>query len=142
MWFFGFQGGSEGVEERPAGFVGVEQGSDSVVGEVGEPEGCAFDPFDEVVRGLGGGVGDPGGVPVRELGAPGGDGAAQPVDLRRQAGVLEVGGELGDGLGADVGVVDVIDRAQGLFSGAGRRGPLRRGPRRRAGPAAGRGPRR
>ena len=31
-------GRSEGVEEDPVGFAGVEQGSDPVVGEVGEPE--------------------------------------------------------------------------------------------------------
>ena len=42
-------GRSEGVEECPVGFAGVEQGSDSVVVEVGEPEGGAFDAFDQVV---------------------------------------------------------------------------------------------
>ena len=42
-------GRSEGVEEGPVGFAGVEQGPDSVVGEVGEPEGGAFDAFDQVV---------------------------------------------------------------------------------------------
>ena len=42
-------GRSEGVEEGPVGFAGVEQGSDSVVVEVGEPEGGAFDAFDQVV---------------------------------------------------------------------------------------------
>ncbi len=31
-------GWSEGVEEGPVGFPGVEQDSDAVVGEVGEPE--------------------------------------------------------------------------------------------------------
>ena len=42
-------GRSEGVEQCPVGFAGVEQGSDSVVVEVGEPEGGAFDAFDQVV---------------------------------------------------------------------------------------------
>ena len=42
-------GWSEGVEEGPVGFAGVEQGSDAVVVEVGESEGGAFDAFDEVV---------------------------------------------------------------------------------------------
>ena len=36
-------GWSEGVEQRPIGFPGVAEGSDSVVGEVGEPERGAFD---------------------------------------------------------------------------------------------------
>ena len=47
---FAFQGRSEGVEEGPVGFAGVEQGPDSVVGEVGESEGGAFDAFDQVVE--------------------------------------------------------------------------------------------
>lgn len=54
------------MEQRPVGFAGIEQGSDAVVGEVGEPERGAFDAFDEVV----GGVGDSGGVPVGDLGSP------------------------------------------------------------------------
>ena len=36
-------GWSEGVEQCPVGFAGVEQGSDAVVGEVGEPERGSFD---------------------------------------------------------------------------------------------------
>ena len=40
-------GRSEGVEEGPVGFAGVEQGPDPVVGEVGEPESDAFDPLDQ-----------------------------------------------------------------------------------------------
>ena len=67
-------GRSEGFEERPVGFAGIEQGSDAVVVEVGESEGGAFDAFDEVVGCLGGCVGDSGGVPVGDLGSPGGDG--------------------------------------------------------------------
>ena len=43
-------GWGEGVEQSPVGFAGVEQGSDSVVGEVGEPERGAFDAFDECWR--------------------------------------------------------------------------------------------
>ena len=108
-------GRSEGVEEGPVGFAGVEQGSDSVVVEVGESEGGAFDAFDQVVGCFGGGVGDSGGVPVGDLGSPGGDGAPEPVDLFGHARFLEVGGELGDGGGADFGAGDVIDAAQGLF---------------------------
>ena len=42
-------------------------------------------------------------------------GAAEPVDLEGLAGLLEFGGEPGDGLGADFGVIDAIDAAQGLF---------------------------
>ena len=51
--------GSDGGEERPVGFAGVEQCSDSVVGEAAESVGDAFDGFDEVVDGFGGSVGDP-----------------------------------------------------------------------------------
>ena len=36
-------GWSEGVEQRPVGLSGVEQGADAVVVEVGEPERGAFD---------------------------------------------------------------------------------------------------
>ena len=108
-------GRSEGVEEGPVGFAGVEQGPDSVVGEVGEPEGGAFDAFDQVVGCFGGCVGDSGGVPVGDLVSPVPDGAAQPVDLWWHGGVLEVLGELVDGGGAQVGVVDVVDASEGLF---------------------------
>ena len=62
------------MEQCPVRFAGVEQGSDAVVVEVGEPEGGAFDAFDQVVGCFGGGVGDSGGVPVGDLGSPGGDG--------------------------------------------------------------------
>ena len=69
-------GRSEGVEEGPVGFAGIEQRPDSVVGEVGEPERGPFDPFHEVVCGFGGCVGYPGGVPVGDLVSPAPDGAA------------------------------------------------------------------
>ena len=49
--------GSDGGEEVPVGFPGVEKGADSVVREVAKPERCSFDPFDEVVEGFGGSVG-------------------------------------------------------------------------------------
>ena len=39
-------GGSDGVEEGPVGFPGVEQRPDPVVGESSETEGGAFDAFD------------------------------------------------------------------------------------------------
>ncbi len=42
-------GWSEGVEEGPVGFAGIQQGPDPVVVEVGEPEGGAFDAFGQVV---------------------------------------------------------------------------------------------
>jgi len=95
-----------------------------------------------LLAGFGGGVGDCGGAPVGDLVSPGPQGAAEAVDLGGQAGVLEVRGGLVHGGGAELGVVDVIDRAEGLFSGAGRRGPRRRGRLRRAGPVAGRARRR
>ena len=41
--------GSDGVEEFPVWFAGVEQRPDPVVGESSEPVGGAFDAFDEVV---------------------------------------------------------------------------------------------
>ena len=44
-------GRSEGLEQCPVRFAGVEQGSDAVVVEVGESEGGAFDAFDQVVDG-------------------------------------------------------------------------------------------
>ena len=48
----------EAVEEGPAGFAGIEQGSDAVVVEVGDPERGALDELGEVVGCLGGSVGD------------------------------------------------------------------------------------
>ena len=41
--------GSDGVEEFPVWFSGVEQDSDPVVGEAAEPERDPFDLFDQVV---------------------------------------------------------------------------------------------
>ena len=64
----------------------------------------AFYAFGEVVGCFGGGVGDFGGVPVGDLVPPARDGAAEPVDLFGQAGVLEVFGEPVDGRGAGLGV--------------------------------------
>lgn len=56
--------------------------SSAVVGEVVEPEADSFDAFYEPVDGLGGAVGDPAGGEVGEqLVGPGGDGAAQPLQL-------------------------------------------------------------
>ena len=43
--------GSDGVEKSPVWFPGVEQRTDPVVGETSEPEGGAFDAFDQVVGG-------------------------------------------------------------------------------------------
>ncbi len=97
-------GWSEGVEEGPVGFPGVQQGSDPVVVEVGEPERGAFD---ESVGCFGGCVGDPGFVPVRDLGSPAPQGPAQLRQLRCTVAVGEVVGELFDGLSAGFGVGDV-----------------------------------
>ena len=108
-------GRSEGVEQRPVGFACVEQDSDAVVVEVGEPERGAFDAFGEVVGGLGGCVGYSRRVPVRDLCAPAPQGASEAVDLWCQAEVLEIDCELFDGIGAEFGIVDVIDASQGLF---------------------------
>ena len=55
LWALRVSGRSEGLEQCPVGFAGVEQGSDSVVVEVDESEGGAFDAFDEVVGCFGGG---------------------------------------------------------------------------------------
>lgn len=62
-----------------------------MVVEVREPERGAFDSFDQVVSGFGGGVGHAGVVPVRDLGAPAPDGASEPVDFFGKIGVLELG---------------------------------------------------
>ena len=51
-------GGSDGGEEFPVGSAGVEECSDSVVGEVPEPKRCSFDPFYEIVQAFCGPVGD------------------------------------------------------------------------------------
>ncbi len=56
-----------GVEESPVGFAGVEQRPDPVVSESSEPEGGAFDAFDQVVDCFGGAVGDPSLMPVDDL---------------------------------------------------------------------------
>ena len=45
-------GRSEGVEEGPVGFADIQQGSDPVVGEVGESEGDAFDAFEALMSSL------------------------------------------------------------------------------------------
>ena len=57
----------DGFEGSPVGFAGVEQGSDSVVVEVGEAESDAFDAFDQVVQRFGGAVADLGVVVVHDL---------------------------------------------------------------------------
>jgi len=90
----------------------------------------------QVVGCFGGRVGDFGGVPTGHLGAACPQGAPESVDLVGQAGVLEAAGETVYGGGAEFGVVDVIERGEGLVSGAGRRGPRRRGRQRRAGSVA------
>jgi len=59
----------------------VEQDSDPVVREAAEPEPDALDPLDQVVRSFGRPVADPGAMPVRDLGAPPADRAAELTDL-------------------------------------------------------------
>ena len=54
-------------QECPVGFAGVEEASDSVVPEVGEPEREAFDASREVVDCFGRFVGDVGAVPGEDL---------------------------------------------------------------------------
>ena len=49
-------GGSDGVEEGPVGFSGVEQRPDPVVGESSEPEAGAFDASGQVVDRTAGGL--------------------------------------------------------------------------------------
>ena len=53
-------------------------------------------------------------MPGRYLAPPVPDGAAQPVDLGRQALILELEGVFGDGHSAEFGVGYVIDASQGL----------------------------
>ena len=50
------RGGSDGVEEGPVGFSGVEQRPDPVVGESSEPEAGAFDASGQVVDRTAGGL--------------------------------------------------------------------------------------
>ena len=83
--------------------------------EVSSLEGSAFDAFDEVVSGFGWSVGDPGGVPVKDLVPPVPDGAAEPVDLWGQVWVLELAGDFGDCGGAELGVGYAVDASQGFF---------------------------
>ena len=106
--------GSDGVEQSPVGFPGVEQSPDPVVGESSETEGGAFDAFDEVVHGFGTAVGDPGVVPVDDLVMPTTQGAAQPGQLRWTVTVGEVVGEFTQIGVSELGAVDVIEAAQGL----------------------------
>ena len=125
-----------GVGECPVGFACVERWPGPVVVRVGGPEAGVFGVFGEVVGCLGGGVGEPGVVPVRGLGAPAPDGASGAVGLRWQKRVTELRGWLIGSRFALCGVSGVVYAARCFFSGAGRRGPRCGGRRRRAGPAA------
>ena len=62
--------GSEGGEEVPVGFAGVEERSDSEVGEVGHRERGPLDSFDQIVDSLGGTLGDVRLVPRGDLVLP------------------------------------------------------------------------
>ena len=79
------------VASLTAGFPRVQEGPDSAVREVTEPEGCSFA---EVVESFGGSVGYLRDLPVGDLSRPAADGAAQFVDLSWAGLVLEVVGEL------------------------------------------------
>ena len=68
--------GSDGVEEGPVGFPGVEQRSDLVVAGSSEPGGGAFDASGQVVD-CGGAVGDRCLMPVDDLVMPTPQGATQ-----------------------------------------------------------------
>ena len=86
------------------------------VGEVAESESGAFDAgLTRIVGGLCGGVGDAGCVPVRDLGLPALQGAAQAVDLTGEAGVLQLPGEPFDGLGCGLVVWDRVDACDGFL---------------------------
>ena len=54
-------------------------------------------------------------VPVDDLGVPAGQGAAQAAQFGRAVGVGEVVDELGGVGGGELGAVDVLEAAEGLF---------------------------
>ena len=105
----------EVVEQGPVGFAGIEQDSCAVVVEVGVPERGALDQLGEVVGCLGRPVGHTRPVPVGDLGAPRGQGAAELVQLRRERVVLEVAGEFVDRLDGEGAAGDPVDAAQSLL---------------------------
>src|SRR5689334_6706461 len=84
----------EGVEQRPVGSAGVEQGADPVVAEAAHPECHSLDAFDEVVDRFGGSVADLAAVPGDDLVAPAADGAAKAAHLEGHLGVGEVADDL------------------------------------------------
>lgn len=96
--------GSDGGQEVPVGAASVEERSDAVVAELPEPERCSLDPFDEVVDRFSGAVGGPGAVPVHDLDPPPGQRATEGADLDGEVVVLEIGGELGEVAGGQVGL--------------------------------------
>ena len=87
---------SDGGEERPVGFAGIEQRADPVVGEPAQSEGGALGSLDEFVHGSGGSVGDPGAVPFHDRVVPAAQGAAQAAQFRRAVGVGEIVGEFAE----------------------------------------------
>ena len=54
-------------------------------------------------------------MPCRDLGAPAGDRAPEALDLGRAGVVLEIDAELGHELDGEVGVADLVDRADDFF---------------------------
>ena len=108
-------GGSDGVEELPVGFPGVEECSDPVVVESSEPEGNPFDAFDQVVDCFGGSVGNPSVVPVGDLVMPTPQGAAQLGQLRWEVAVGEVLCEFAQVGASNLWAADVIEVPQGFF---------------------------
>src|SRR5690606_8452341 len=106
--------GCDRGEQVPVRAAGVEQGADPVVGEAAEPERDALDPLDQVVDRLGRSVADAGSVPRGDLVGPAHDGAAESADLRWAVLVLEVMAEPVDEGGSEVGVADLVERANYL----------------------------
>ena len=83
--------------------------------EAAESEGGAFDAFDQIVDRFGGSVGDAGVVPVDDGDLPAGQGAAQAAQFGRAVGVAQVLDEFGGVALGELGAVDVIEAAEGLF---------------------------
>lgn len=118
----GVQGSCQVTSARPVGARPSAGNEPTVQPEGTRPVGSGVRlaprseaPTSRSVGGLGGGVGHPGGVPVRDRVAPAPEGTSEPVDLGAHAGILEILGELSHGRRAHLGVGDAIDAPEGLF---------------------------
>ena len=117
----------EADEERPVGFVGVEQRPDAVVGKPAEPEG---DALDAIVDRLGGTpVADSGAVPVHDRDVPAGQGPTQTAQLRRAVGIGEIVRKFAEVGAGKQGAVDVIEAAEGFPAPAWEAAVMRAGRR-------------